>query len=131
MNYTDLITHCPDTAALLIEVESVAPDRLIKDDAGNPVGFVVTKTPTVRNGAETLSVVRVNDADLAMLQAMSSITILASVPMGGDLLAELDKTSASATLYDRIHDQTPRDILDDAGAVIGQFTPPRLIGAFA
>jgi len=41
-----------------------------------------------------------------------------------------DSKTGRAT-YDRIHDQAPRDVLDDTGKVIGTYTPPALIGAFA
>jgi len=50
----DLITYAKDITLLLAEVEAKLPDYLIKDDKGNPTGFAVTKTPTVRKGNETL-----------------------------------------------------------------------------
>jgi len=132
----DIITYCKDTTALLAEVEAVMPERLIYADnpdctQGAPVGFAITKTPTKRNGNETLSVVRVTDAELTEIQALTSIKILATAPAYGDLLADLDTVAANAAIYDRVHDQTPIDITDDAGKVIGTQTPARLIGGFA
>ncbi len=129
MAYFDCITYCPDTKALMTEVAKVAPERLIKDEQGNPVGFAIDKTPTIRNGAETLSVVRVNDADLAVLKSLKSIKILAEVPAGGDLLAAM--TKANKAVYDKVYPRTPVDITDEQGNVIGQYTPPALIGSFA
>ena len=132
----DIITYCSDTTALLAEVESVMPERLIYADnadgtQGAPVGFAITKTPTIRNGNETLSVVRVTDDELAAIEALTSVKILATVPAYGDLLADLDKVKANTAIYDRVHDQTPIDITDDTGNVIGTQTPARLIGGFS
>ena len=129
MAYWDLITYCADTTALMAEVAKVAPARLIEDEQGNPVGFAIDKTPTVRNGLETLSVVRVNDADLAVIQGLKSLKILAKVPAGGDLLKAM--TKANKTIYDKVYPRTPVDVLDEQGSVIGQYTPPALIGGFA
>ena len=129
MAYFDCITYCPDTQALMAEVAKVAPDRIIEDEQGNPVGFAIDKTPTIRNGNETLSVVRVNDDDLAVLKKLTSIKILAEVPAGGDLLAAMKKTDRA--IYDKVYPRTPVDITDEQGNVIGQYTPPALIGSFA
>lgn len=128
----DLITYCNDTNALLAEVAETMPDRLITDiDTGEQIGIAVAKTPTVRNGTETLSIVRVCSAELTTLKKLRCISILAEVAAGGDLLFELDKVPANAAIYDRVHDQSPYDITDETGKVIGSITPPRLIGAFA
>jgi hypothetical protein len=125
----DLITHSPDVTSLLAEVAEKLPDYLINDDDGNPVGFAVTKTPTVRKGNETLSIVRCTPDEVKLLASLKNITVLADVPAYGDLLAAMSKTGRA--IYDRIHDQTPVDVLDEAGNAIGQHTPPELIGAFA
>jgi len=119
----------PDVTALLSEVEAQMPEYLIKDESGKSIGFAVTKTPTVRKGNETLSVVRCSAAEVKLLKSLQSITVLADVPMGGDLLAAMSKTGRAT--YDRIHDQTPVDVMDDTGAVVGTYTPPALIGQFA
>jgi len=131
MNYTDLITYCPDTTALMDEVAQVAPDRIIKDENDQPVGFSITKTPTVRKGNETLAVVRVNDADLALIESLTTLQILAKVPAGGDLLAALNADPEARAIYDRVYPRTPVDVVDEAGNVIGAWTPPELVGVFA
>jgi len=131
MNYTDLITYCPDTTALMNEVARVAPDRIIKDENDQPVGFSITKTPTVRNGNETLAVVRVNDADLALIESLTTLQILAKVPAGGDLIAAINANRTARAIYDRVYPRTPVDVVDEAGNVIGTWTPPELIGEFA
>jgi len=110
--YTDLITYCSDTVALLAELEAKFPDKVVKDSAGNSA-WAVTKTPTVRNGVETLSIVRVNSAELADIKTLTSLKILAEVPVGGDLLSALLPPDRAA--YDRIRPSTS----------------PELIGAFA
>jgi len=132
----DLITYSKDVTLLLAEVATVLPDYLIKDDQHNPVGFAVTKTPTVRKGNETLSVVRCGVAEVKLLKSLKQITVLADVPLGGDLLDVM--STSSRAIYDRIHDQTPVPMLDENGEPVldanGKamiITPPELIGAFA
>jgi len=127
--YTDLITYCSDTTALLTEVEAKFPDKVVRDDAGNAIAWAITKTPTVRNGSETLSVIRVNDAELADIKTLTSLKILAEVPAGGDLLGAM--ASADRAIYDSVYSRTPVDITAADGNVIGQQTPPELIGMFA
>ena len=136
MAYTDLITYCKDTQALMAEVAQIAPDKIVEDEQGNPVGFAVTKTPTVRNGAETLSVVRVDANDLAIIKKLKSLKMLVEVPAGNDPLAAM--TKANRAIYDRVYDQTPKPVLDDKGQSVKDangnpvtITPPALCGAFA
>jgi len=124
----DLITYCPDVKALLAEVKETMPDYLIDDMDGNPIGFAVNKTPTRRRGNETLSVVRCSADEAKLLAKLKSITVLANVPAGGDLLAAMSKTGRAT--YDSIHDQTPREIKLEDGTTV-TITPPELIGAFA
>jgi len=127
--YYDLITYCSDTTALLTEVEQLAPDYLIKDENGNSIGFAINKTPTIRNSTETLAVVRVNDDELAVIKSLTSLNVLAEVPAGGNLLASM--LASNKAIYDKVYLRTPIDIFDDQGNVVGQQTPPELIGAFA
>lgn len=134
--YTDCITYCKDTKALLAEVAKVAPDKLVKDEQGNSVSFAITKTPTIRNGMETLAVVRVDANDLALIQKLKTLQVLAKVPAGSDLLAAM--TKADRAIYDRIYDQTPRPVLNNKGQPVKDangntmtVTPPALCGCFA
>ena len=116
----DLITYSNDTKALLAE----APESLlVKDDDGAAVGLNITKTRTIRNGDETLSVVRCDAATLALLKGLTNLKVLAEVEAYGDLLAAMNLTDKE--IYDRVHDQTPYD--DGEGNMI---TPPALIGEF-
>ena len=136
MAYHDLITYCPDTTALMAEVTKVAPDRLVLDDQGNPIGFSIDKTPTIRNGNETLSVIRVGDEELSVIKGLKSLKILAQVPAGGDLLAAMKATDRA--IYDRVYPRTPQPVLDDQGKPVLDASgnpvtiqPPALIGQFA
>jgi len=132
----DIITYSPDVTKLLPEVVATLPDYVIKDENDKPVGFAITKTPTVRKGNKTLSVVRCTAAEVKLLGGLKSVEVLADVPMGGDLLKAMAKTGRAK--YDAVHDQTPKPVLDDKGKPLldtngkpVMYTPPALIGAFA
>jgi len=124
----DLITYSPDVTLLLAEVESKLPDYIIKDEQDNPIGFAITKTPTVRKGNATLSVVRCTVDEVVLIKTLTTMTVLAEVAIGGDLLKVM--TTASRKLYDIVHDQTPQAITMEDGTT-STYTSPELIGAFA
>ena len=124
----DLITHCPDTEALMVEVGEKYPERLILDDQDTPVGFSIDKTPTVRNGLETLAVVRVTAEDLAKLKTLDGLTIISEVEAYGDLLAAMPAKFRAR--YDNVHKRPVIKIKDEAGEVIGTAQAPELIGSF-
>jgi len=133
----DLITYSKDVTLLLAEVESKLPDYVIKDEQDKPIGFAITKTPTVRKGNETLSVVRCTTAEVKLLASLTSITVLADIPAidglsleqhGAKLLAAMSKTGRAT--YDAVHDQSPQTITLPDGTT-HTYTPPELIGAFA
>jgi len=107
--YTDLVTYCSDTVALLAEVAAKFPDKIVKDSANSPTSWLVTKTPTVRNGLETLSVVRVNPAELADIKTLTSLKILAEAPAGGDLLGAMIPTDRA--IYDGVRPNTSPELI--------------------
>lgn len=125
----DIITYCPDSAAFLAEMEQADPSRIVRDENDVAVAVILDKTPTIRRGAETLAVVRVDDATLAKISALTTIRVIAEAEAYGDLLATL--STADRAIYDRVYPRTPIDIKDDAGNVIRTDTPPALIGCFA
>ena len=125
----DVITYCSDTTALLAEVAAKFPDKVVKDSAGNALAWAITKTPTVRNGLETLSIVRVNSSELADIKNLATLKILAEVPADGNLLGAM--TPADRAVYDSVYPRAPVDITDENGNIIGRQTPPELIGMFA
>jgi len=126
----DLITHTIDSKAFMAEVEAKFPEYVIYDESTPPVavGVNITKTPTVRKLSDTLAVVRASASQLADIKTLATITILADVPMNGDLLKAMSK--ANRAVYDSIHDQTPQTITLPDGTT-STYTPPALIGAFA
>jgi len=126
----DLITHTTDSKAFMAEVAAKFPEYIIYDESTPPiaVGVRITKTPTVRKLSDTLAVVRVSASQLADIKTLATITILAEVPMNGDLLKAMSK--ANRAVYDSIHDQTPQTITLPDGTTY-TYTPPALIGAFA
>lgn len=124
----DLITYCADTTALIAELQSKNSQQISTDSAGN-ITWKITKTPTVRKGLETLSVVRVDDAGLAEINHLTSLDILSIVNAGDDILAAM--SPAKRTIYDSVYPRTPFDITDSNGVITGTRQPPELIGAFA
>jgi len=124
----DLITYSKDVTLLLAEVETKLPDYLIKDEQDKPIGFAITKTPTVRKGNATLSVVRCTADEVVLIKTLTTMTILAEVAMGGDVLKAM--TVSKRKLYDAVHDQTPQAITMEDGTT-STCTPPALIGSFA
>jgi len=126
----DLITHTIDSKAFMAEVAAKFPEYIIYDESTPPiaVGVNITKTPTVRNLADTLAVVRATAQELADIKSLTTITILSDVPMNGDLLKAMSK--ANRAVYDSIHDQSPKTITLPDGSTY-TYTPPALIGAFA
>jgi len=145
--YFDVITYCADTQALMQEVIQKFPDRVIYqevDQNGNPIdppkpiGFNIVKTPTYRNGNETLAVVRVTPEELTLLKQLTNLQILAEVPAGNDLIAALNANPQNRAIYDRVYPRDPIPVLDEQGnPVLDQnrnpvtITPPELIGSFA
>jgi len=141
----DLITMTTDSVAFLTEVHSKFPDKVVMSEnpdptntsfVPTPISVNITKTPTIRGANGTLAVVRCTAQELADIKTLTTVKILAEVPMGGDLLKAM--TKANRTTYDAIHDQTPIPVLDDKGNPVldakgkaVMYTPPSLIGAFA
>jgi len=126
----DLITHVKDSKAFMAEVVAKLPAYVIYNESTPPIAVSVniTKTPTKRKLSDTLAVVRVTAQELLDIKSLTTITILAEVPMNGDLLKAMSK--ANRAVYDAVHDQTPQTItLQDGTTYI--YTPPALIGAFA
>lgn len=69
----DVVTYCPDTEALLVEVAEKFPELLFQNEDGTS-SFLITKTPTVRKGKETLSLVRVDNLDV--LNQLNTLQVL-------------------------------------------------------
>lgn len=106
----DLITYCADTTQLQSELESLGFEAL-----------PLPKTPSVRNGSETLALVRVND--LAELAPFTCLTVLGTYE---EVFADPDKRA----IYDRIYPRTPVVWTDEAGQR-QEYVPPEQFGVFA
>ena len=124
----DVIVYCRDTAALVAELREQLPERLSEEDEGNPV-FILDKTPTVRNGDETLSLVRCRDGDPGepdtevQLNSLESVTVLGT-------WEEVKADPTKKAIYDRVYPRTPIVWTDD-DSVEHTTIPPEEIGRFA
>lgn len=96
----DIITHTTNTAALVSELQTKLPAYITIDQAGNPI-FLVDKTITIRNGTETLSLIRLTDEKYAELLAAELTTL--------ELLGTYDEVfadPAKKAIYDRVYPRT-------------------------
>lgn len=120
----DYITYCADTTALIAELQTVAPTLVSTNPDTGEVSFNVPKTPTVRNGNETLALVRDMDGSLLALSAqLTTLTVLGTYD-------EVFADPAKRDIYDRVYDQTPISFTDEDGTQ-HTFTPPEKFGVFA
>ena len=104
---TDYITHCTDTAALVTELLEKAPHFVNVDEQGS-ASFLVSKTPTVRNGAETLALVR--DIDGSLFEASKALTTLTVLGTYDEVFAD----PAKKAIYDRVYVRS-YTYIDDGG----------------
>ncbi len=119
----DLITFCSDTAALVAELQVKLPNRVSIDEQGNPI-FLIDKTPTVRNGNETLALIRLDQQELEelLLADLQNLTILGTYEQ---VFADPSKKS----IYDRVYPRLPITVNTEDGEQT--FVPPELFGVFA
>lgn len=121
--YHDILTYCEDTQALISELQAKLPHRVSTDEDGVTT-FLVPKTPTVRNGNKTLSLIRLTDEDIVELNEanLQTLTILGTYE-------ECFADSGKKSLYDSVY---PCDLftitLEDGSTSI--YTPPEKIGTF-
>ena len=127
----DVIVFCPDTAALVSALREKYPARLNEEDPDNPI-FLVDKTPTKRNEAETLALVRCRDGDrgepntLAMLRELETLGVLR-------VLGTWDAVKANKeakAIYNRVYPRKKVSYKDEKGKT-QYHTPPEEIGRFA
>lgn len=127
----DLIVYCPDTGALVDELRAMLPKYLDEEDMDNP-RFLVDKTPTRRNGDETLAVVRWRDDDPGVRHALEILEIADVIKVLGtwEELSALPKTSDEWKLYKKVHPRTVRKYKDEDGKE-RTHKPAEEIGRFA
>lgn len=117
----EAITYCSD-------VEKLQPCGLLhRNDDDESLFFEGSKTPTIRNGVETMALVRVESEQLLI---DSGLAVLASCEIGGDAFAAVFADPDAAEIYNRVYDQTPTTSIDDDG-IEHTHTPPQRFGAFA
>ena len=123
----DLIVFCPDTTVMVKELREKFPELLSEEDLENPV-FVINKTPTKRNGKETLSLVRCRDGDKGepmteeMLRGLESVQVLGT-------WEEVKANAKAKTIYDRVYPRKTVTWTDEEGKK-HTHTPPDEIGRF-
>ncbi|OOZ36105.1 hypothetical protein [Solemya velesiana gill symbiont] len=120
----DYITYCNNTQALVAELQVKAPELIHLDEQTGKATFLVPKTPTVRNGAETLALVR--DIDGTLLQLAEQFDHLEVLGTYEEVFAD----PAKREIYDRVYDQTPRTVHGPDGETL-TYTPPEKFGVIA
>ncbi len=94
----DVVTYCKDTELLTLEIEEKFPKRLNKENPNSPK-FIIQKSPVVRNGSETLALVRANVKSLAILNQLEHLQVLGTY---ADIFSNADKLE----IYNRIFPQS-------------------------
>lgn len=117
----EAITYCAD-------VTQLSPSGLIELDETGSMVFNGTKTQTIRNGVETLSLVRVTS-----LQDLfnSGLTVLASSETGEDVFEIVFSDPDAKEIYDRVYDQSPVDVTTSDDEQKRFYYPPKNFGSFA
>lgn len=118
----DVLVHCPDTVKLVRELKKDFPERLSEEDAENP-RFLIEKTPTKRNGDETLSLIQADNATMEMLDSLKSVAVLGTYE-------EVMADKKLKAIHDRVYPRKPVKFKDEDGKE-RTHTPPERIGAFA
>ena len=91
----DIITYCDDTEALINELKIKFPLFINTKDDDNPV-FCIDKTPTVRNGNETLALIRIDESLYEDLASLESLRVLGTYD---EVFADPDKKA----IYDQVY----------------------------
>lgn len=102
----DVVTYCKDTDLLVAEIAEKFPNRLNNENPNSPK-FVIQKSPTVRNGNETLALVRVTVKSLAILNKLENLQVLGTY---ADIFSDADKLE----IYNRIYPQSIIKVPDPA-----------------
>jgi hypothetical protein len=118
----DFITYCNDVPVLISELQEKAPQFILIDENGNAL-FLVDKTMTIRNGNETLSLIRGNNSIISLCAELTSISVLGSYD---DVFNDPEKLA----IYNRVYDQEPKEHIGFDGSV-DVITPPRKFCIFA
>ena len=109
----ETITYCKDTKALIAELKEKYPDYIHEDNFG------IDKTPTVKNGSETMALVMIDE------DVLKNINSLINLGTFEEVFNDTDKLN----IYNRIYVRsfTYKDI--DGNDQIG--LRPEIFGGFA
>ena len=119
----DVISYCPDLEALRAELIAAHSPYITEGK------FTVPMTPIRKVGDESITLLRVSD--VALVEAVSGLQVLASAPAGGTAAFDVLFQDPEATaIYDRVYDQSPVTTTDEDGTE-HTYTPPRIFGVFA
>jgi len=120
----DIVTYCENTQALIQELKEKYPDRIYKDENSDDYTFIVNKTPTIRNGNKTLSLLRVTEEEYEMIQNLDSLEILGTYD---EIFNNEEKLSKYKSVWDY---ETPIEYTEEDGTV-RQYYRPKKFGVFA
>ena len=128
LKYRDLLIFCPDTTVLINKVRELYPDRLYEGEEGFSVDpmFLIDKTPTVRNGDETIALVRVHGDLQETLDALETEGVIQILGTWGEVKDDTDKKE----IYDRVYPRLSVTYTDEEGNEHTHI-PPEEIGRFA
>lgn len=126
------IAYSDNVDLLIHEVETVAPEMIYVDSTGKKKIGRVKRTPIVRNGDESMSVLL--DVTEEMMR-LDHLTIIGRIEktdegyvriMGSDEISEDEANE----IYDRVYPRKPTTVFTDNGPGIEQ-RPPDLFGVIA
>ena len=103
----DIVTYCKDTSALIVELQEKFPERISLDNESDPK-FIIEKSPTIRSGSETLSLVRVDADDYKLLSQLKNITILGTYD-------EIFADNKKKAIYDKLYPRKIQTYIDPDG----------------
>ena len=117
----DLIFWGSDYSAFLIEARERSPELVGQDENGYFTKYTKTPMKTNQDG-EFMLLVRASDDQVGYFARLSTINNL------GAYVAVLNAQPHRA-IYDRIYDQSPREIINEDGST-STYTPPEKFGEF-
>lgn len=123
--FKDIITYCEDTQALINEVKEKYPNKIYIDEKTGEATFLITKTPTIRNGTKTLALVRCPSEDYDFMASFNSIEILGTYEK---VFNDATKLAKYKSVYDY---ETPIKYKDPDSGEEKEFYKPQKFGVFA
>ena len=123
----DIIVYIPNMINFRIEAKSNAESGIMGfsiDETGG-VSYNVSKIPVVYSGLESVCLIRVNDDEKEVFDAMTTC-----FKLGECVNSEYVFDEDCEEIYDSVYDQSPIIFTDEEG-VDHSYIPPKMIGLFA